>query len=319
MSSAPVTPEILRLPEPLRVHGALRYCVLSPAAFKQLVIDEGLSRDELRARGVPHNVFTASLVHYKTQYGAAWAALKSKRYARSKKGNTYGARCAPAVLLPEAAFKEVLDNGQTVPRIAEAFGVSAWLVRANMRYYGVKKEKELPARMQALDMGQIARLDALVPGFTSAAKAYYEEPELFFNKLYEIHGELLELSALTKELARGYSHFRTNNKVPRNHITWASNKHEMQLSRALLALGIAHVRQHVFPNRFIADFLLNNALVVEVDGSFHEHDANTKARDKKKNRFFQKAGLAVLRFSTKQVEEELPWVLQTIKTALSAK
>ena len=171
--------------------------------------------------------------------------------------------------------------------------------------------------MQVMDAEMIQKIETLAPGFLDAAKEYYSRPEKFFEKLYEAHGELLELSRQVKELSAGYSHFRTTNQVSRSHVTWSSNWHEMRLSKALLEENIAHVRQHVFENRFIADFMFRGALVVEVDGSFHAEDAETKSRDKKKNKFFKSIGLGVLRFSTEQVEKELPWVMQKIKHALS--
>ncbi|MBC5786325.1 DUF559 domain-containing protein [Ramlibacter sp. USB13] len=58
-------------------------------------------------------------------------------------------------------------------------------------------------------------------------------------------------------------------------------------------LGVKFRRQHPFGN-FIADFAcLEPKLVVELDGSQHEGDAEYDAR---RDRFFREQGFAVLRF-----------------------
>ncbi len=67
--------------------------------------------------------------------------------------------------------------------------------------------------------------------------------------------------------------------------------------------------------RFVVDFYCPaHRLAVEIDGSAHE----TRQRyDAERERWLASSGLRVLRFSTADVEEHLPLVLERLRVALS--
>jgi len=71
-------------------------------------------------------------------------------------------------------------------------------------------------------------------------------------------------------------------------------------------------RQHPL-NRFIVDFYCHSCrLVIELDGDIHL-TSKQKERDEGKDAFMLELGLTVLRFSNKEVNNELKKVLRVIK------
>jgi very-short-patch-repair endonuclease len=77
-------------------------------------------------------------------------------------------------------------------------------------------------------------------------------------------------------------------------------------------MGLRFRRQHrIFG--YIADFYCATAeLAVEVDGQIH---AKRQPYDQGRDSNLAKRGIAVIRFTNKQVLTELPWVLENIAAA----
>jgi very-short-patch-repair endonuclease len=101
------------------------------------------------------------------------------------------------------------------------------------------------------------------------------------------------------------------------HLTFAENRSEMRLSRALTAVGIRHIRLFCFYKNWQADFAWpDQKLMVEVDGAFHQNCSATKERDKRKTRKAKALGFRILRVSTMDVETKLPTVVRAIAQAL---
>ncbi|MDL2230804.1 DUF559 domain-containing protein [Bacteroidales bacterium OttesenSCG-928-L19] len=74
-------------------------------------------------------------------------------------------------------------------------------------------------------------------------------------------------------------------------------------------------RQHPI-NQFIVDFFCFKAnLIIELDGSIHDIDS-IKERDEGREIFLKSLGLEVIRFSNKDVLNEIPSVLKRIKSYL---
>jgi very-short-patch-repair endonuclease len=77
--------------------------------------------------------------------------------------------------------------------------------------------------------------------------------------------------------------------------------------------GYKFRRQHAL-GRFIVDFCCTKAkLVVEVDGPIH---SDRKEYDAERTQVLQAFGYRVLRYSNKQVDDELDIVLESILAAL---
>jgi len=74
-------------------------------------------------------------------------------------------------------------------------------------------------------------------------------------------------------------------------------------------LGAKFRRQHII-DRFIVDFYAVSArLVIEVDGSIHDKQVE---RDQERTFILESLGLVVLRFTNKQVERDIQFVISEI-------
>lgn len=95
---------------------------------------------------------------------------------------------------------------------------------------------------------------------------------------------------------------------------------EARLKSALEALGIRHVFQSIKFSKGvyrIFDFYIpKKRIAIEVDGGYHDSDYDSR-RDRQviKNR----RRITILRFSNRQVDEELDQVLAQIQSEISSK
>jgi 5-methyltetrahydrofolate--homocysteine methyltransferase/ATP-dependent helicase HrpA len=74
--------------------------------------------------------------------------------------------------------------------------------------------------------------------------------------------------------------------------------------------GMHFRRQHPY-NIYILDFYCFEAkLAIEIDGDIH---LNQKEYDKERTEFLESTGLEVIRFTNKDIESRIDWVIEVIK------
>ena len=77
-----------------------------------------------------------------------------------------------------------------------------------------------------------------------------------------------------------------------------------------------HFRRQQIIDGFIVDFYCNRArLVIEVDGPIHQKQ---QAADAEREAILRARGLTILRFTNRQVMNDMPTVLQEIRGVLDA-
>lgn len=82
----------------------------------------------------------------------------------------------------------------------------------------------------------------------------------------------------------------------------------------LVARGMAFGPQVWVTPLHRVDFLIGARLVIEVDGRRHHDDPEAFERDRERDALLAIRGFRVLRFSYRQVTEDLPWVLDVIQS-----
>ncbi|MDP3369551.1 MAG: endonuclease domain-containing protein, partial [Brevundimonas sp.] len=120
----------------------------------------------------------------------------------------------------------------------------------------------------------------------------------------------------------GFSRFARADRVPGQAIrrarvlrttpTWT----EAKLWDRLRQLSVRFRRQAPM-GRYIVDFVCHRAnLVIEVDGGVHQR-TEVAVRDLERDAWFASQGYTVLRFSTRQVEENIEAVISAIRNVAS--
>jgi very-short-patch-repair endonuclease len=318
------SPHVIRLGVPV-VHSGKkpqrRYRVLDETSFVELVITRALTKAQIHQQfSVPLNVVDTSLSVYKSKYKDDLQRIKHQHYATAMKGNRRGERVRPGVLLDKQKLSSLLAEGRSLPELARRLQTSEWFVRQNIRYHGLAKTGELPYRMQDVDAEYLRLLETFSPGITAEAKSFYKEPHQFYLLLYAAFTRLMELVWFIKDQARGHAYYRRIGKIPKDHIAWGTNPHELRLSRALLAAGIPHLREVCFYKNCRADFGFPGAsLLVETDGEYHDTNAQTKRQDQTKQRHARRLGYRILHIRNKALEKDLDSFVQRIKSLLPAK
>lgn len=274
---------------------------------------------QFRELGVTQKIITNSTALYRERYAEQLRERKHYTYSQALRGNTHGKREAQ-VQLSRTAVQSLIDSGYSIRQIAQRLKTSEWFVRRSMQQHGLDRIRSrgvLPYRMVDSDLAYLERLERYSPGILKAVHNFYNDPHTFFLKLYEALTQVVELLWFIKDQSKTYHGHRGRGTVPRDHICWSLNRHELLLSTALLAAKIPHIRQVVLYKNYITDFAFPPTnLLVEVDGSFHELK-DTKRRDRIKRIGLTRMGYRTLHFTTRQVETQLPQVIDRIRSALA--
>lgn len=315
-----MVPNIIRLDSPIydksqRPHSL----ILDEPSFVELVINNTLSRKELQKLGVSSHVMYASFRLYKDKYYDELMLSKAKKISKSQKERKRLTKDKPEVVLDSKVLCGLLEKGYSVFRIAKELNTTEWFVRRNLEYYNLATYTKLPGRFLDQDQEYLDTLELFSPGLKDACYTYYSNPEAFFDKLYKAHTKVQELSWFIKDLASSYSYYRESGKVSKNHICWSSNASEIKLSLVLLENGIEHIRQYPLFKNFMLDFYLPKyKLGVEIDGEYHSQE-DTRIRDDKKNQLCQEKGITLMRFTTKEIKENIPKCITKIQNFISEK
>ena len=120
----------------------------------------------------------------------------------------------------------------------------------------------------------------------------------------------------------GYSRFGRTDQVSGRMVRRAQSMRaqptwtEAKLWDRLRQLSVRFRRQAPM-GRYVVDLVCHRAnLVIEVDGGVHQR-ADVAVRDLERDAWFDSQGYAVLRFSTKQIEDDIDGVVATIRNATS--
>lgn len=289
---------------------------MAEESFVDLYLQQKLTSNEFKQRGISYKILSNSVRFYKSKYPDEIKERKHFHYSHALKGNLHGKKDSPGVLIPLETLIPYLEQGYSWKMIGKELGVSAWFVRQSMRHYKVSRTGKLPYRLMNSDMDILLTLDQYAPGIAKAAIHYYEDPQRYFQLLYEAHLQVIELTWFIKEQSRAYAGFLARKKLQKSHICWSSNRSEMLLSKALLDNNIPHVRQVLLFQNYLADFgFPGKKLLVEIDGDFHKQ-METQKRDVLKKQYTEGHGYTTLNFSTREIEKNLLNVVEAIRSAL---
>jgi very-short-patch-repair endonuclease len=296
--------------------------VMDEESFRRIVIEEKIRMEEalemFKEDGLNRHVWFTSMTLYKEKYSEELKAIKHTRYSEALKGNKHGAKEQPAVVFPKEKIQSLLDRGMSLFEMSRRLDTSEWFIRQNLRYHGLVKGKHLPYRL--LDGGEayLKKLESFYPGITDLAKNCYQDKHAFYHALYVAMTRIMELLWFVKDQGRGHRYHVEQGNIPRDHICWSTNRGEILLSMGLMDRGIEHIRLYCFYKRYQMDFAFPKTnLFVEVDGSFHRKNKDTKRRDIEKEKEAQKRGFRLIRFTDEEVLVSLSDVLDKIQSALS--
>lgn len=296
--------------------------LLSERSFVRIFIEEQRTQAEQMARyGISYGVLTRCRKLYGPLYASQLKMLRSRNHSRAMRGNRHG-RASKGIkrphkiktLLPRDKLEALVRQGLKDVEIARRLKTTEYHVRRNIKHYEIQRDFLLPPKLQHLSTAEVARLEALAPGFTEAAQRFYEEPEAFFNTIYQAMTGLVTLVDELRSFAPSHAYYVRAGLIPKSHVCWSLNRAEMLLSRALLDAGVPHQREFCFFKNWRADFFFPpDRLLVEVDGEFHRKDKTTKARDRRKTAKAKELGYRLLRFTTDEVTQETGRVVSEIE------
>ena len=101
----------------------------------------------------------------------------------------------------------------------------------------------------------------------------------------------------------------------RNRLTKSEELLWDQLRNKKLS-GLKFRRQHPI-HIYIADFYCHKyRLIIEIDGGYHETQTEV-LRDNERTKILQEFGCEVIRFTNREVEENITWVLERISEQIA--
>jgi very-short-patch-repair endonuclease len=288
--------------------------ILDEVSFKEICLSGLWTTKEIKEIwGISHHTLINSRTYYYSKYAGEIKKAKHQLYSKALQGNTHGKRNQPAIIIDRNLLQSYLERDMPVYTISKKTGMSEFLVKKNITYHGLVTNKNFPARLRGLDEEYLRKLSFFAPNLMSLAESYYNNPKEYYEALYLTHLELQDLVNFIKDQAHGYDYWRNKNNYPESYICWNTQRYEVVFARALLECKIEHIRQHFFYKMYTADFYFpQKKLLVEIDGEFHRVDKKTQERDKNKELHAKRLGYIVMRFSTKDVENNLPTIIDTV-------
>lgn len=292
---------------------------ITEAQFVKAFITDQLPRREACAQlGIGLTTFFR-MTEFRKKYSAELRAIAKQRYAEPKFGNRYGSKDQPSRLLDRQELVSALERGIRLPEMARAFGCSEFLLSRNIEHHHLThlaQTGRLPLMLREYNLPLLERLEVFCPGLMPAARNFEADPDAFFTALHQAHVRLIEAQWLIKRLGRRSGYYTGHHKGR----CWSSNRHEACLAIALEDAGMTYTRQVALssgPGPLMVDFLIEDEVFVEVDGSHHQLAA-TKLRDAEKERQIATTGLPLLRFSEKQVWRHTRDVIDEIRRTVTA-
>jgi len=157
---------------------------------------------------------------------------------------------------------------------------------------------------------------------TEASTRVAENPQEFFEKLYEAHLLLLETSHFVSAL--GKHHGRSYAQQVSKNVSWSTNRFETTLAILLRERGLRHTRQvpvgTTGRGSLLADFLVEDRLFVELDGGFHVL-AKQQLTDQRKEEHIRRMGLPLLRLPSnimvRAPEQALKRIVEVLRLTAS--
>jgi very-short-patch-repair endonuclease len=286
--------------------------------FIDLYLKQKLTHSEFQERGILPKILNNTVLFYREKYAVELKERRHYHYSKSSKGNTRKRKDSPGVLIPIEQLQPFVDQGYSWQMIAKELGINAWFVRQNLKHYGLGKTGKLPYRLMNEDFETLKTLEQYSPGLVDAAIHFYDSPHTYYSKLHLALSKIIELTWFIKDQASGHHQYRSRNALAQDHICWSLNRHEILVSMALLNANIPHLRQVVLIKNYMADFgFPRKKLLVEIDGNFHKQ-RDTKTRDRLKAQIALQEGYQTLRYTTKDVDQKLPRIIDEIRSALDA-
>lgn len=280
--------------------------VLSRESFQAAFVDSDLTQEEAKERfGIAHQSMIRAVKLYREFSGQLKA--KQARLISARK-------LSAEPFFPQEELERRLSAGMSVEEVAADLGVGSSLVLMDLRHHGIAQSSGNASHwLDSLSQPELDALSLVNP----AMGALIGDAATDFPAMVETYQRLAELAALLKASWSTLKALQVRGELPKAALTFAANAQEMRLSRALTAAGIPHTRLLCFHKNWQADFAWpEKKLMVEVDGEFHRKCGTTKKRDARKARKAKQLGYRVLRFTTEQVDRELPTVVRRIAGAL---
>jgi very-short-patch-repair endonuclease len=280
--------------------------VISRESFKEIFVNSDLTQDETRDKfGISHQALVCAVKEY-PEFEQDMLRKRGRLLSASKK--------APEPFFAKITLVALSAEGLSLQEMAKRLRVGDSIVEMDLHHHGISRSSgHLLSWLDLLTDGEHEALVALNPAMRELPADFQEA----FEVLVETYQRLIGLSDRLKLSGSTLRSLVHSKEVEREHLTFAVNRAEMRLSRALMAVGIRHRRLFCFWKNWQADFAWpDHKLMVEVDGEYHQKCETTKARDKRKTKKAKELVYRVIRVTKEDVERRLPTVMRKIAGAL---
>jgi very-short-patch-repair endonuclease len=276
--------------------------LLSRESFEEIFVNSDLTQEEARREyGVSHQALIRAVKAY-PEFRAALLVKRGRLLSASKRQTES--------FFSKKVLVDLYDQGLSSRQAAERLGVGESIVLMDIHHHGLARSRShILSWLNRLSDNEHAALTMLNGDMENLP----EDPQGLFTVLVESYQRLVELSDRLKESNALLRTLVNRGEVERLHLTFAMNRAEIRLSRALIAAGIQHWRPFCLYKNWMADFgWPEEKLLVEVDGEYHRKCETTKARDRRKAKKAKELGYRTLRFSTEDIHRSLPTVVGQI-------
>lgn len=250
--------------------------------------------DALVALGVTRKLYFASTKEWIKKYAEDIEARRATAISSKSIGNKRG-ECVRDPI-DEAEVLLMASSGLSVWQLHKFTGYSERAIQNNLKKLGLSAGKSVFRLSKNVTYEDFLALERLTPGLSKLLLGAESDTEMFFQRAYRMWIDLSYLTSKLRTVLKSYVRAYSDKKPP--YFTLRKCEAENAVARELLERGIPHARCVKLTDGEsaykMADIIVDNKVVIEVDGSFHRASAAME-KDKQQTALFKKLGFQVLR------------------------
>jgi very-short-patch-repair endonuclease len=254
---------------------------------------------------------------YRDKYPARRRQIAGAALSMRQKGNTNGCR-PPSTVLDRDELEKLVNKGYTGSDLCRHFGLSGFIIDRNLQLHSLKALWRSSGLPKSFAESQLAPLEVFCPGIIAAFHNYATDKAPFLRMVYKAYLKSLCQAWWIQDFFRIPIMLSLKKERPDclDEIAWRCNRAEVYLAQELLERNIRHVREFSYEQKQggkMADFAITGTnILIEVDGSGYHEAERDRLRDEK----IVAIGFKVLRFTTRQVLEDVVSVMALIEAEM---
>ena len=242
---------------------------------------------------IGHRIVRRSITKYLSVEDRSILRGKKTRTSQLKNNSNSVNWYKPRNVIELDTLKEAISSSKNQAELMEKLGITKYILTSNLQYHNLPlPSRSTPGSLSLHDLTDkdLVLIKSLAPLHKELSLILSDNPTDIANGTVSLADLVFELRLLSRKIRR------YNRNILKSHkVKFPANLMEYCFKEALKELGISYKMQVKLGNRYF-DFLLEDKLIVELDGQLH-----TKIIDREKDDLAKSNGYNIVRLPLKKL------------------